>query len=332
MPKVEPRRTVIKDLAEEIYQVSTALFKILIPVLILVKLLDEAGITLLIAKLLSPLMETIGLPETMGIVVATTIFTNIYTGLSVFMVQGDMSMTVAQASILGCVMLLTHSLIVETAIARQTGIRISVVLITRLGSAFVYALVLHVIYGTLALGQEQAAVVLDMQMQSDPSLSDWLMDTFRNVVFIQLLIIVLLTLLKLLKFLRIDHWLAIAITPLLKMTGISKDAAPLTVIGITLGLSFGGGIIIHETRRGKLSHSDVLLTITLLGILHSIIEDTLLVMLLGGHVAAILLGRFLLAILIVSLLRYLMDITGHKFWYRYLLISKFRTSQGNVKG
>ncbi len=68
----------------EIYQVSSTLFRIMVPVLLLVKLLEEMGAIYYLSLLLEPLMALVGLPESMGLVWATTLFTNIYGGMIMF--------------------------------------------------------------------------------------------------------------------------------------------------------------------------------------------------------------------------------------------------------
>lgn len=65
-------------------------------------------------------------------------------------------------------------------------------------------------------------------------------------------------------------------------------AANTIVIGVMLGLSFGAGLLIQEARTGKLKPRDALLAISFLGLCHSLIEDTLLIMLLGADLSAIL--------------------------------------------
>jgi hypothetical protein len=77
---------------------------------------------------------------------------------------------------------------------------------------------------------------------------------------------------------------------------------PTTVIGMTLGLSYGGGLIIQEARSGRLSKHDVFFSLALLSICHSIVEDTLLMMVIGGHLSGILWARVLFSLLIIFLL------------------------------
>ena len=72
------------ELAREIYFVTWTLYKLMIPTVLVVKLLEEMGALVYLSWLLSPLMTLMGLPESMGIVWATAMVTNLYAGMVVF--------------------------------------------------------------------------------------------------------------------------------------------------------------------------------------------------------------------------------------------------------
>ena len=84
--------------------------------------------------------------------------------------------------------------------------------------------------------------------------------------------------------------------PLLRATGIGRNAANITVIGVTLGLTFGAGLLLRDIRSGTLSRRDVWLAIGFLGLAHSLIEDTLLILLIGADLSGILWARLVFAI------------------------------------
>ena len=74
----------LKSLYVEIRHVYLTLLKIMVPALLIVKVLELIGAITWIAYLLSPLMSLVGLPDSMGIVWATTLLTNIYGGMVIF--------------------------------------------------------------------------------------------------------------------------------------------------------------------------------------------------------------------------------------------------------
>jgi hypothetical protein len=55
-----------------------------------------------------------------------------------------------------------------------------------------------------------------------------------------------------------------------------------TVIGMTMGLTYGGGLIIHETQAGHIPKKDVFAAVSLMSLSHALIEDTLLLALIGA--------------------------------------------------
>lgn len=120
------------ELFREIISVTLTLFKIMIPIILIIKVVEEMGGIIILSNVLSPLMETVGLPKEMGLVWATTLLTNIYGGLIVF-INTDMPLSVAQVSILGSMMLLAHSLPIEAAIAKKAGVNLSITLLIRVG-------------------------------------------------------------------------------------------------------------------------------------------------------------------------------------------------------
>ena len=63
------------ELGKEIFEVTLTLFKIMIPVIIVMKVVEEVGGIDLLSHCLSPLMSLVGLPSEMGIVWATTLLT-----------------------------------------------------------------------------------------------------------------------------------------------------------------------------------------------------------------------------------------------------------------
>lgn len=90
-------------------------------------------------------------------------------------------------------------------------------------------------------------------------------------------------------------------------------------MGVTLGLAFGGGLLIKEAQSGKISKRDIFAAITLLGFFHSVIEDTLLVMLIGAHLSGILWFRLIFAMVMTWLMVKFMDNTSKEFQQRHLV-------------
>lgn len=149
--------------------------------------------------------------------------------------------------------------------------------------------------------QQQPAVLLWQSEVSDPSLTQWLKDQVILIISIYFIIASLIIGLGVLRKLGIEKLMHMALSPVLKLIGITKAASNITIIGLTLGMSFGAGLLISEVKSGAISKKDVLLSIVFLSLAHSLIEDTLLILLLGADVVAILWLRIVFAVLVTML-------------------------------
>jgi hypothetical protein len=301
---------------------SYVLFRIIVPIALGVRLLEQAGAIDLLGRLLAPLMALVGLPGSMGLVWATTLVTNLYGGMVVFAgVAPGAGLTAAQVTVLATMMLVAHAIPVEASIAQRAGTRFRTMAALRVAGALLLGALLNLAY-TVSDTLQQANRALWTPPPRDPSWSGWAAGEARNLLYIFLIILTLLVLMRLLERLGIINGLTRLLRPVLTLLGISDRAAPLAIVGMTLGLTYGGGLIIQEARAGQLSRHDVFCALTLVGLCHSFIEDTLLMMVIGGHLSGILVGRTLFALLVTffmaRLLRSLQDpVLGRWFFSRH---------------
>ncbi|OUS24251.1 hypothetical protein A9Q99_25295 [Gammaproteobacteria bacterium 45_16_T64] len=291
-----------KELGKEIFDVSYTLFKIMIPAIVIIKVLDMLGFTEYLGVVLAPLMNFVGLPESMGLVWATTIMTNIYVGILVFVdLTANQPLSIAQVSVLSGMMLIAHGLPLEGAIAKKAGVNIWVTLVARIGGGLLFGWLIFITYSYGDWLQQPSILAWQPEPSHDESVAGWLLEQGKNLLSIQLIIIVLLFFLKILKVMGVEKLMLILLQPLLRILGIGEKASTLTIIGITLGLSFGGGLLINEAKKGHIPARDIFTAMLLLGLLHSIIEDTLLMLLMGADINAILWGRILFTCIIIAI-------------------------------
>jgi len=307
------------SIAQDILHVYLTLLKIMIPALLIVKGLELAGAIEWLSILLEPVMSAVGLPSSMGIVWATTMLTNIYGGMIIFFeLSSNESLSVAQVTVLGCMMLIAHGLPVEAAIAKKAGVRLRATLCIRIFGALIFGALLHFIYQESGYLQ-QTNILLWQPDLVKPTLLEWCVEQIKTLAMVFLIISALIFLLRLLKWLHIErlmHWL---LSPLLILLGLSKQASNITIIGITLGLSFGGGLLIKEAESGALSSKDIFVSMALLALCHSLIEDTLLIMVLGAHLSGILWGRLAFTLVFVSLMSHLLNWNKGSLSYRFCI-------------
>ena len=91
------------------------------------------------------------------------------------------------------------------------------------------------------------------------------------------------------------------------------EVANIILIGLTLGISFGGGFLIEESRKNNISKKDILLSLSFLSLCHSIIEDTILILLLGSHISGILFFRFIYTVIVILIMKVLLETKMQKF-------------------
>ena len=288
-------------LTKEIFSITFDLFKIMIPIIIAVKMIEELGGIKYIALLLEPLMQLVGLPASMGLVWATTMLTNIYGGMIIFISNTGESLTVAQVTVLGSMMLLAHGLPIEVRIAQKAGVRILFTIILRIGGALLLGFLLFKLYSIGDFLTENNNALWKPQATLDISLLAWGLNQLKILAQVFGVIAVLVIFLKLLKFSGIEHLLQIMLKPLLNILGLSNKTISISIIGITLGLTYGGGLLINEAKKGNISQLDILGSLSLLALCHSLIEDTLLIMLLGADLSGILYIRILFSLFFVAI-------------------------------
>ncbi|MFW5733874.1 MAG: nucleoside recognition domain-containing protein [Oceanidesulfovibrio sp.] len=276
------------------------LYKVMIPIIILVKVLTELNLLQYLAWPLSPVMEIMGLPAATGLVWATAMAVNLYSAIAVLATVG-IPLTVAQVTTLATVMLVAHNLPVETRIAQQCGVSARSQLAIRLGCAVLLGFLLHMGFTAFDVFQEPSRMLWDPPTEA-PTILAWAVGQAKGLASLFLIILGLIAFVRLLKLLRVTDLFNFLLRPFLKLMGIGREAATITVIGLTLGISYGGGLIIHESRSGNVDRRDLFSAMSLMGLSHALVEDTLLMALIGANMVGTFWARLVFSLLAVALL------------------------------
>lgn len=294
----------LTDLGRRVLRMFWTVASIMVPVMALVYVAERLGLVTLAGRALAPAMGLVALPPEAGIAWATTIFTNIYGGIAVvaaFAGEGDW--TVAQMSALGSMMLFAHNLPTEQAVVRRAG---GSVLVTGGLRLVVGALYGAAVAWVCALGgwlQQPVSLAWlgnrGPAQVGPPDLVPWLLGTARSLLLILLIIGVLVLLLDALERLGVTRWLTRRLAPVLRLSGLEERAAPLTTIGMLMGLAYGGALIIDASQRERYDRRTLLLALCWLSLFHAVLEDTLLIAALGANIWIILVlrGALVLAIM-----------------------------------
>lgn len=95
------------------------------------------------------------------------------------------------------------------------------------------------------------------------------------------------------------------LSPFLILLGISDRASNIILIGLTIGISYGGALLIDESKTGKLNKTDISYSIIFISLCHAIIEDSILMLTVGTDFVFITLGRFIFTFTFIAILNYI---------------------------
>lgn len=289
--------------ARDALRVWWTLMRIMVPVMVVVKLAADFGAIPLLAGLFEPAMSLVGLPAEMGVVWAAACLTTIYGGIAVLpTVLPEASLTGAQMTVLGTMVLVAHSLPVEGRICQRAGTALAVQTVLRLAGALVFGMLLHVVYGGFGLLQQPLDLSWLPQAPPETGWLGWAETTAMSLALMLAVIAAIMALMRLLDAVGGNRLLSAVLSPVLRLMGIGPQAVQLTVIGTLLGISYGGGLILKEVERGTLSRRDVFLCVSFMALTHSLIEDSLIIIALGGHWSGVVVGRLVLTIAVIAVL------------------------------
>jgi hypothetical protein len=292
----------LKQLFYQTYRTTWVLLKIMIPVSIVIKLIQEFDLLHYFGDALSPIMQVVGLPGETGIIWASGMLINIYGAILTFIaLSPELGLTYAQVSVLFTMILVAHTFPVELQIATKAGVTLRSMFIIRFGGAVLLGFLLNFGYTSFDYLQE-TAILNNFLTPSNPSIGMWAWNELKNYGIIAIIIFSLLLCLKILDRVGLIKIISHGLQPVLGILGIRKEVIPIALIGLTLGLSYGGAIIIEESKSAKLNGRDVFYALTLMGLCHSMIEDTLLMFSFGGHVSGILFARIIFALIMTFLI------------------------------
>ena len=242
----------------------------------------------------------------MGIVWATTMLSNIYGGLlSLSSMFPEDGLTVAQMTTLTSLMLFAHTFLIEIPICVKAGCRFLPIFLIRFVSAYLFALLTAQSCAALGVLQEMVATI--GVQYDDNTLIEWAIAEVKKYISIAFVVFLLVVVLELLEKIGVLKVLNKLLQPLVRFIGISEEVLPLTIIGMTLGLGYGGGLIVAQSKERPLSKRDIFLSLAFLSLFHSIIEDHLLMIGIGADAFFVFVIRFVFCLAAMLLIRKLYD-------------------------
>ncbi|MCC6869611.1 MAG: hypothetical protein IT522_12395 [Burkholderiales bacterium] len=289
------------------------LMKIMLPVMIAVRIGEEFGWIAALGRAIAPAMAGIDLPPEAGMIWITGVFVGVYGAIAALIgLAHDLDMSAGQFSALCAMILFAHSLPIEQAIVRRAGGSFWLTAALRIGIALAYGAA--VAWGSRILGVLTEPMRFDWLQGSAPAgvagLADWITTTAISLGITFAIIAALLVVLDLLERTGVTRRITTALAPLLRLSGLDASVAPVTTVGVLLGLTYGGALIIEEAERRAFPARTRFLALAWLSLSHALIEDTALLVALGANLWVVLVGRVLMTLAVVALLARLLDPGG----------------------
>ncbi len=273
------------------------LLKIIVPVSLIVSLLQYWGVISVIADFVSPVFSVVGLPGESALVFISSFFLPLYAPIAII---ASLNLDMREITILALMCLISHNMIVETAIQKKTGSSAINMLILRLLSSFLSAFVLNVILPdnttTNVIKAESPAFlnIFDMLLY-------WLQSAGWLILKITLIVSGLMILNNVLKEYNLLNIISKAFAPFMKIFGLSTDSSFLWFVSQTLGLTYGAAVMIESVENKEISPKNANLLNYHIAINHSMLEDTLIFVAIGVPAGWIMIPRIILATIVVWL-------------------------------
>lgn len=301
----------------ETLQIYWQLVRIIVPVTIVTEVMSRTGLIEAASPALAPVMGLFGLPPELGLAWLTGMLVGIWGAIPmIFTLVPAASMSVADITVFSALLLFAHALPIEQKIIQKAGPGLAVTTLIRVAGGIVYALILHHL---LAATGWLSETLQPAWIPVGPT-TDWVglvTGLIEALLFMLAILMVLAWGLEILKLSGLMALLMRILAPLLRLAGIEGEAGQFTAVGLFLGISYGGGLLIREARSGDVSPRQVFISCVFMGFAHSIIEDTLIVMALGADVIGVLAGRIVFAIAATALIACFVRSIPDKDFFRW---------------
>ena len=298
-------------------QVYWELVRIIVPVTIATEVMARTGLIEAVSPALSPVMGLFGLPPELGLAWLTGMLVGIWGAIPmIFTLAPAASMSVAEITVFSALLLFAHALPIEQKIIQKAGPGFVVTTLLRVGGGVLYAMLLHHLFeatGWLSATLEPAWIPIAAS-------TDWAGFFSGLVEALVLMVVMLLALAWGLELMTVSGLMGLLmkmLAPTLRLAGIRGEAEQFTAIGLFLGISYGGGLLIREARAGHVSPRQVFISCVFMGFAHSIIEDTLVVMALGADGMSVFAGRIAFTIAATGLIAWLLRSVPDERFFRW---------------
>ncbi len=258
-----------------------------------VSLLDYYGIIAFISQYTAPLFNLIGLDGKAAFVYITSCLTSIYSAIGVMALFG---FEFREVTIMASMCLIAHNLIVEGAIQSRTGVTLWGITLLRIASSLVCGYLLNLILPTDMQGTLHLTVASSQPETIGQMLYVWATTSLNLTLKVMVVIYLLNVLQNILKAFKIIDLMTKYLRPIITIMGLPRSTSFLWIVANTLGLAYGGAIIVEEVSKGEITTDEATLLNISIAQTHSLVEDTTLLAALGIGVGWLIVPRVICSI------------------------------------
>ena len=273
--------------------------KIIIPVSFVAALLQWTGWLSEIDFLLHPLMSAINLPAAAALPIIVAMTISFYAGLAIIAV---LPFTIEQIILIALFMTIAHMLIVEGIVQHKSGLNVIKATLVRIGAAVLSVFVVSQFFADTGQNISLPAS-LATQAAFIEVVKDWAIETSLLCVRVFVIIMLVMMALYASESLGWIKYLVRFFRPLMKVLGLSDQAATMWVTGAGFGLLYGSAVIMDELKKAALTKEELEHLQISIAINHSVVEEAGLFMAFGVNPLWLLITRFVAATLAVHALR-----------------------------
>jgi hypothetical protein len=283
--------------------------KIIFPVTLIVALLQYTPILPWLMNVIEPLMGLFGLSGDAAIPLVLGTFLNLYGAIGAIL---TLDLSVKEVFIVAVMLSFSHNLLVESSVAVKVGVKIWIVLLVRLGLAFLSAIIINLVwhggsqiaqYGFIPAKEEQTTGLLAILLEALQK---------AGIGILQLAIIVIPLMIGI-QILKDKKWLDVFsrwMSPITKALGMKENTSTTLAAGLLFGLAYGAGVMIQAVKEDGVSYKDVTTAFIFLVACHAVVEDTLIFLPLGIPVLPLLLIRLGVAIVLTLVVSFIWNRTS----------------------
>ncbi len=273
---------------------SLGIFKIMLPVSLLMAILNYLGVISWLSVFLQPTASLLGLSGQSILVLLSGYLVNTYSAIALML---SLNLPLKEISILSSMILLSHTLPVELSIQKKAGGKMWLLFLIRVGSSILTGLILNLILPggneITASGAALAASTENLTLQD--VLKSWLIENVTVVKIFIINITLNIAFKLLIKFHIIDK-LSNLLKHIMFLFGLAKESAPYWLIANVIGLIYGSGILITANENNSLEKEEIgKLNISICS-MHSLIQETANFLPLGPSIFVLVIPRVITSV------------------------------------